>query len=842
MRISNTSPFLDLFFSSTVTRSMKKQPSFKLIMKSKVFIAAAMFLLLTHAAFSQRTITGHVINADNALDMPGVSIIVKNTTVGTVTDDSGNFSLNVPNNDAIIVVSFIGFQSIEMPVGTQSQFDITLKPDVFALDNVVVSATRTPHSIYAVPASVAVVTKARIEESPALYADETLRGISGVYLKKTKPTDQLTSVTLRGFSGDARTLVLLDGIPLNDGYNQNVNWKAVPTDAISKVEVVKGGFSSLYGGSAMGGVINILTEIPNEEAITLHSNYGTFNTFNSSVSYSNRFLKNKKLSFFITAGQISSDGYPSNLYQAAGSAGEGTIPVTGWQKTTNNKGVDYYLLGHMGDNWMKQTQFYTKLSYSINPTSQLDFSFSSGISSYGYSNSKSYLVNESGRPVNSGSITINDDGVMKKITVNPHNFMQGPGDKTSNSYKLYYKTSINNVSLTSYLGFLNDESSYITLSKGATPDGGPGYINSSSPKWSFIADAQANIPVGNHNLIIGADYKLSRANIREINLSDWRDEETETTFKYSIDGKQEFISPFAQAEINIAEGLKSFLGVRYDYFRNIGGKCKEGDDEETYENTTKGQLSPKLGIVYTPEMELDVFKVKTVRVSAGQSFRTPTLYNLYRTWYSATTTYLSNPNLKPETAFSWEAGIVLSLFSDYTKITFDYYQSYLSSQIYSTEISTGVKQQNNAGKGAIKGFEITLNQNVTSFMDININLTNQSTEITENESDPSSIGKQFTLVPNLIYNIGVNFHKGPASLILSYNYTDKVFSTANNSDIVQGAYGGYDEQKLLDGKFSYKLNKNINMSLSVNNILDKEYYQYYLTSGRSYTIGLIAKF
>ena len=79
----------------------------------------------------------------------------------------------------------------------------------------------------------------------------------------------------------------------------------------------------------------------------------------------------------------------------------------------------------MGDNWMKQTQFYTKLSYSINPTSQLDFSFSSGISNYGYSNSKSYLVNESGRPVNSGSITINDDGVMKKITVNPHNFMQG---------------------------------------------------------------------------------------------------------------------------------------------------------------------------------------------------------------------------------------------------------------------------------------------------------------------------------------------------------------------------------------------------------------------------------
>ena len=95
---------------------------------------------------------------------------------------------------------------------------------------------------------------------------------------------------------------------------------------------------------------------------------------------------------------------------------------------------------------------------------------------------------------------------------------------------------------------MNDESSYITLSKGATPDGGPGYINSSSPKWSFIADAQANIPVGNHNLIIGADYKLSRAKQRN-KLIRLRDEETETTFKYSIDGKQEFISPLPRQRL-----------------------------------------------------------------------------------------------------------------------------------------------------------------------------------------------------------------------------------------------------------------------------------------------------
>ncbi|NLA48088.1 MAG: hypothetical protein GX876_01360 [Bacteroidales bacterium] len=81
-------------------------------MKNKAFFVVPIFLLFVHAVFSQRTITGQVISADNRLGMPGVSVIVKNTTTGTRTDNDGNFSLNVPNVDAIIVVSFLGFQSV----------------------------------------------------------------------------------------------------------------------------------------------------------------------------------------------------------------------------------------------------------------------------------------------------------------------------------------------------------------------------------------------------------------------------------------------------------------------------------------------------------------------------------------------------------------------------------------------------------------------------------------------------------------------------------------------------------------------------------------------------------
>ena len=110
-------------------------------MKKNLFLVVAIFLLSTAAAFSQRTITGQVTSADEGLGMPGVSILVKNTTTGTRTDDDGNFTLNIPANDVALVVSFVGFQTVEIPVGNKSRIAIALQPDVLALDDVVVTAT-----------------------------------------------------------------------------------------------------------------------------------------------------------------------------------------------------------------------------------------------------------------------------------------------------------------------------------------------------------------------------------------------------------------------------------------------------------------------------------------------------------------------------------------------------------------------------------------------------------------------------------------------------------------------------------------------------------------------------
>ncbi|MEO5864868.1 MAG: TonB-dependent receptor [Nitrospiraceae bacterium] len=136
-------------------------------------------------------------------------------------------------------------------------------PDL-TTDEVVVSATRTPERIDQSAAAVTVFTRQQIERSP--YAgghqvDDLLRSVPGVQpatlsSRYNHPTAQ--AVSLRGL-GTRRSLVLLDGVPLNDGFGGWINWGLVP-DRVQRIEVVPGGASSLWGAWAMGGVIHIITE------------------------------------------------------------------------------------------------------------------------------------------------------------------------------------------------------------------------------------------------------------------------------------------------------------------------------------------------------------------------------------------------------------------------------------------------------------------------------------------------------------------------------------------------------------------------------------------------------
>lgn len=162
-------------------------------------------------------------------------------------------------------------------------------PTAMTTPEVVISATRTLESSSQVPASVSVLTREEIERTPFAnghQVDDLLRYVPGVQpstlsSRYNHPTAQ--AISLRGL-GSRRTLVLLDGVPLNDGFGGWINWGLVPND-LARVEVVPGGGSNLYGTWAMGGVVHLITREPYEaQRIRVDSQVGNLDSYHQALS------------------------------------------------------------------------------------------------------------------------------------------------------------------------------------------------------------------------------------------------------------------------------------------------------------------------------------------------------------------------------------------------------------------------------------------------------------------------------------------------------------------------------------------------------------------------------
>lgn len=158
--------------------------------------------------------------------------------------------------------------------------------EVLRLDQVVVTATRIEQKLKDVPASVTVLAREDIQRSAAQTLDDLLRQIPGFSLFRrssslvTHPTTQGVSLRGVGPSGVSRTLVLVDGVPLNDPFGGWVYWSRVPKESVERIEVVRGGGSSVWGNYAIGGVINIITQRPEKRTLKFDGEGGTHSTVN----------------------------------------------------------------------------------------------------------------------------------------------------------------------------------------------------------------------------------------------------------------------------------------------------------------------------------------------------------------------------------------------------------------------------------------------------------------------------------------------------------------------------------------------------------------------------------
>lgn len=249
----------------------------------------------------------------------GAQISIK-TSAGVwqgTTDDEGMFRLDeARTSETTIQVRASGFAPKEVKikdaVDASGQLRIVLTPAPVS-EAVTVTATRTETRINDVAGSLVILSSRDVTEAGAATIDDALRQVPGFTLfrrtgsRAANPTTQGLSLRGIGASGASRALVLQDGIPLNDPFGGWVYWGRVPRESIERIEVLRGGASSLYGSSALGGVVNLITRAPASNTLSLEASYGNLATGEASLfAAGHRGLWSARVAaeMFSTAGYI----------------------------------------------------------------------------------------------------------------------------------------------------------------------------------------------------------------------------------------------------------------------------------------------------------------------------------------------------------------------------------------------------------------------------------------------------------------------------------------------------------------------------------------------------------
>lgn len=234
-----------------------------------------------YASFAQnRQITGRVTSSDNGTALPGVSIKVKGTSTGVVTDVNGSFKLSVPDN-ATLIFSYIGYRAQEVVVGTNSVIDVKLTPDINTLSEVaVVSVGYGTQKRTDLTGSISSVSAATIAKVPVTTVEQALQGrAAGVQVTSNDgaPGGNI-NVLIRGTGSLASygngPLYVVDGYPVSTGIN-NIN----PSD-IASIDVLKdASATAIYGIRAANGVVIITTKKGRKDGVQV--SLDAYNAFQS---------------------------------------------------------------------------------------------------------------------------------------------------------------------------------------------------------------------------------------------------------------------------------------------------------------------------------------------------------------------------------------------------------------------------------------------------------------------------------------------------------------------------------------------------------------------------------
>jgi iron complex outermembrane receptor protein len=685
------------------------------------------------------------------------------------------------------------------------------------LGEIVVTATRSETRLQDMPLHTTIVTQEAINNSPARTLDQLLRNVpsllvSGSPSYTTDPTGH--NIKFRGM--DKKVLVLADGVPVLDPFYTTIQWYKLPLSSIERVEVVRGGGSSVWGNLAVGGVINIVSRRPEADDGEIAVSAANANTWTAAVS--KNFVLNPSLSLNVTADAFSSGGYNNTSEElraaywpgrGASSAQRENLRVTLYFKPSENFGgfvrVGYHeqneLLGgyQYGRNLQKSPDLQASLTESIGTTGALVAT-----------------------------------AYAQDVTFNKFN---GAGCYAAATYACGAPVSGGGASVTQQVAAVLQYASSLDLN--TYRERGGSVVYSRRPGRAL------------QEWQLGFDYRRTSG---EDAQQSFRTPTTSLPQTLRVQrtnygaGAQRFAGVFSQFKWHPLNRLDLIVSARVDQFGNADGIAQQTN----YSNlavpiavpTTGGPVPGLNRTNFDPSLaaRYAVTEWLALRGSAYKAFRAPGLNNLYRSFGSASIS-IANPLLNPETlvgteiGFDWRrgawSGSATAFRADVTDVVATYAISRATPIPVAVQNICGVAYSgvaNAACPGTVSFYTNGQDQRTTGIeldgawamprhFNVSAYLTYTNTTYTRTTTgDPTNV--QLPLVPRLVGGAEVAWQPledWSVNTNLRYN-SDMTVSNLTLAPLLR--QGGY---SVINAATSYTLSPRLQLSGSVTNIADKRY-------------------
>ncbi|MCX7797649.1 MAG: TonB-dependent receptor [Melioribacter sp.] len=644
-----------------------------------------LFLLINTVITSQtNSIKGRIIN-ENAQPIFGANIVVVGTNYGDASDENGFFEIkNIPFGNYELKVSCIGYETRRIKVNLDNNLKlltVVLKTSVIETEQIVVSAGKFEQKKEDLTVSTTIIQPEFINRKNYKTFDELLRDIPGVQMN-------LEQVSIRGSSGyskgvGARVLAAINGIPFYSGDNGDVVWEMIPLSDIERVEIIKGPASSLYGTSAIGGVINIITRLPVKSPVTNINSY--FGAYDKPKYQTWRWNKNYRTFYGM---EITHSNSVSNL---------------GY--TISLKKFDD--LSYKRDSFSKKYLAYLKLNFKTSERSDLTI-----FTNYLNMNRGNFLYWKDSRH----ALIPKDEDTNKTVKSNRiftgliyHNKFS---DKLVGDFKIsHYYTRFD----------------------------GYGVEVTSSDANLFRGEALFNYNFSK-KVLFTSGIETSYSNVKSNIFSN-------TKFRG--------FAFYGQAEYRGLKNLIATFGIRYDYIdlMPVGSR-------DTISG--KNALTPRAGLNYKLNDNL-VF-----RASIGTGFRAPTPAEVFTTaGVGGGIDIKENPNLKSETSFSIETGLLYQ-YSSNISLDIAFYKTEYNNFIEPNLTKEGKIMFVNLSKARILGVEIINDINVIpSFLKLTLGYNYMWARDIEKK-------KAMKYRPRNTFNVQLRFTPLPFEFGVDFRYASKV--------------------------------------------------------------------